>query len=47
MIDLAEDRERFQKLLKKLKLKQPPNGICHSANEAVKIASKNRLSSIS
>ena len=40
MIDLAEDRERFQKLLKKLKLKQPPNGICHSANEAVKIAIK-------
>ena len=40
MIDLAEDRERFQKLLKKLKLKQPPNGICHSANEAVKIAVK-------
>ncbi|MDG2000988.1 MAG: carbamoyl-phosphate synthase large subunit [Alphaproteobacteria bacterium] len=40
MIDLAEDRERFQKLLKKLKLKQPPNGICHSADEAVKIAVK-------
>jgi carbamoyl-phosphate synthase large subunit len=40
MIDLAEDRERFQKLLKKLKLKQPPNGICNSANEAVNIAKK-------
>ena len=40
MIDLAEDRERFQKLLKKLKLKQPPNGICNNANEAVKIAKK-------
>ena len=40
MIDLAEDRDRFQKLLKKLKLKQPPNGICNSANEAVDIARK-------
>ena len=27
MIDAAEDRERFQKILNKLKLKQPPNGI--------------------
>jgi carbamoyl-phosphate synthase large subunit len=33
-IDLAEDRERFQKLIKKLKLKQPPNGLAHSAKEA-------------
>ncbi|PPR16998.1 MAG: Carbamoyl-phosphate synthase large chain [Alphaproteobacteria bacterium MarineAlpha9_Bin3] len=40
MIDLAEDRDRFQKLLKKLKLKQPPNGICNSASEAVNIAKK-------
>ena len=40
MIDLAEDRDRFQKLLKKLKLKQPPNGICNSSIEAVNIARK-------
>jgi carbamoyl-phosphate synthase large subunit len=33
-IDLAEDRERFQKLIKKLKLKQPPNGLASSAKEA-------------
>ena len=40
MIDLAEDRDRFQNLLKKLKLKQPPNGICSSSTEAVNIARK-------
>ncbi len=40
MIDLAEDRDRFQNLLKKLKLKQPPNGICSSSSEAVNIARK-------
>ena len=39
-IDLAEDRERFQKLVKKLKLKQPPNGIAYSAEEARRIAEK-------
>jgi len=38
MIDLAEDRERFQKLLKKLKLLQPPNGLAHSAEEALEMA---------
>jgi len=37
-IDLAEDRERFQQLLEDLKLKQPPNGIARSAEEAEKIA---------
>lgn len=37
-IDLAEDRERFQKLLQSLKLRQPWNGIARSADEAVKIA---------
>jgi carbamoyl-phosphate synthase large subunit len=39
-IDLAEDRERFQALLKKLKLKQPPNGLARSATEAEKVASQ-------
>jgi len=33
-IDLAEDRERFQQLIHKLALKQPENGIAHSADEA-------------
>ena len=33
-IDLAEDRERFQKLLAELKLRQPHNGIAHSVAEA-------------
>ena len=28
-IDLTEDRERFQKLVKKLGLRQPKNSICH------------------
>ena len=37
-IDLAEDRERFQKFLEKLNLKQPPNGTAKSAAEAEKIA---------
>ena len=39
-IDLAEDRDRFQKLLKKIKLKQPLNGICNSTEQAIKIAGK-------
>jgi len=37
-IDLAEDRERFQKLVKKLKLRQPPNGLARSSEEALKMA---------
>ena len=39
-IDLAEDRERFQKLVKKLKLKQPRNGIAKSADQARGIVEK-------
>ncbi|MFQ5581290.1 MAG: carbamoyl-phosphate synthase large subunit [Mariprofundaceae bacterium] len=39
MIDLAEDRERFQQLLTKLKLKQPDNGTARSVDEALKVAS--------
>ena len=38
MIDLAEDRERFQKLVQSLGLKQPHNGIAHSDAEALEIA---------
>jgi carbamoyl-phosphate synthase large subunit len=37
-IDLAEDRERFQKLLTKLKLKQPPNRTARSAAKALTAA---------
>jgi carbamoyl-phosphate synthase large subunit len=33
-IDLAEDRERFQKLLKELRLRQPANTICTDPAEA-------------
>ncbi len=39
-IDLAEDRERFQVLLNKLKLKQPPNGLARSTDEAEVIAER-------
>ena len=38
MIDLAEDRERFQQLVLNLGLKQPRNGIAHSDAEAMEIA---------
>ncbi|HZT18758.1 MAG TPA: carbamoyl-phosphate synthase large subunit, partial [Dongiaceae bacterium] len=37
-IDLAEDRERFQKLLAKLGLKQPANGTARSTEEARRVA---------
>ncbi len=33
-IDLAEDRERFQRLLEDLKLRQPANGTARNADEA-------------
>jgi len=38
-IDLAEDRERFAELLKRLDIKQPDNGIARSFDEAFRIAS--------
>ena len=34
-IDLAEDRERFQKLIERLHLKQPPNATARSVDEAI------------
>jgi len=37
-IDLAEDRERFQKLVEALGLKQPPNGTARNIDQAVAIA---------
>ena len=39
-IDLAEDRERFAKLLHKLKLEQPASGTAFSAKEAEEVAAK-------
>jgi acyl-CoA synthetase (NDP forming) len=36
-IDLAEDRERFQKLLKRIKLRQPPNGLARNEKQAIEI----------
>lgn len=39
-IDLAEDRERFQKMLQDLGLRQPPNGIATTEEQAVRIASE-------
>jgi carbamoyl-phosphate synthase large subunit len=39
-IDLAEDRDRFQKLLQKLDLTQPENGIAYSVEQARTVASE-------
>jgi len=39
-IDLAEDRERFAKLVGDLKLKQPANGIARSREEALIVAER-------
>ncbi|TCW32409.1 carbamoyl-phosphate synthase large subunit [Gulbenkiania mobilis] len=38
MIDAAEDRERFQKLLNELGLKQPPNRTARTAADAMRLA---------
>lgn len=39
-IDLAEDRERFARLVNTLKLKQPENGIAYSRDEAAAVAAR-------
>ncbi|MDD5454311.1 MAG: carbamoyl-phosphate synthase large subunit [Candidatus Ratteibacteria bacterium] len=39
-IDIAEDRKRFQQMIKKLKIIQPENGTANSFEEAVKAAAK-------
>ncbi len=39
-IDLAEDRERFQKLIHELALRQPANGTATSEKQAIEIAEK-------
>jgi carbamoyl-phosphate synthase large subunit len=40
MIDCAEDRERFQKLLQNLGLKQPPNRTARAPEEALRLAAE-------
>ena len=40
MIDCAEDRERFQKLLADLSLKQPPNRTARAPAEAIQLAAE-------
>ncbi len=40
MIDAAEDRERFQKLLFELGLKQPPNRTARTPEDAVRLAAE-------
>ena len=39
-IDRAEDRERFQQLVERLKLKQPPNRTAVAAEESVRLAAE-------
>ena len=39
-IDIAEDRERFQALLHKLGLKQPPNRTARNEEDAIKLANE-------
>ena len=39
-IDLAEDRDRFQKLIQELGLRQPANGTATSEEQAIKIAER-------
>lgn len=39
-IDVAEDRERFEKILRELDILQPPNGIARSFKESLAIANR-------
>ncbi len=39
-IDMAEDREKFEKILTRLKIEQPRNGIARSFEESVKVANE-------
>ncbi|NJN01496.1 MAG: carbamoyl-phosphate synthase large subunit [Leptolyngbyaceae cyanobacterium RM1_1_2] len=39
-IDTAEDRERFEQILRELDILQPPNGIARSYDEALRVAQK-------
>jgi carbamoyl-phosphate synthase large subunit len=37
-IDLAEDRDRFRKIMEKLNIPQPPSGMASTLEEAIEIA---------
>lgn len=39
-IDAAEDREKFEKILRQLDIRQPPNGMARSYEEALKAAQR-------
>ncbi|ARV61483.1 carbamoyl phosphate synthase large subunit [Nostocales cyanobacterium HT-58-2] len=39
-IDIAEDRERFEKVLQKLNIAQPPNGIARTYEDALVVAKR-------
>jgi carbamoyl-phosphate synthase large subunit len=39
-IDTAEDREKFERILRELDIEQPPNGIARSYSESLKIANR-------
>jgi carbamoyl-phosphate synthase large subunit len=39
-IDIAEDRERFEQILRQLNISQPPNGISRSYQESLSIAGR-------
>ena len=39
-IDLAENRDEFQKIIEKLNIKQPENGIAYNEDDAVAVAEK-------
>jgi carbamoyl-phosphate synthase large subunit len=39
-IDAAEDRERFEKILRDLDIRQPPNGIARSYDESLRVAQR-------
>jgi carbamoyl-phosphate synthase large subunit len=39
-IDIAEDRERFEQILRQLDINQPPNGIARSYQESLSIAGR-------
>ncbi|MEN9221312.1 MAG: carbamoyl-phosphate synthase large subunit [Thermostichus sp. BF3_bins_97] len=39
-IDIAEDRERFEQILRQLEIRQPANGIARSVEESLRIAQR-------
>jgi carbamoyl-phosphate synthase large subunit len=39
-IDIAEDRDRFDALLERLKIERPPSGVARSLDQAVEVASR-------